>query len=199
MSEGCPDGSEAERLAEYEQEVHQYGELTKQHKANNEKVRRGPQRRNGLACGRRRSATGRRSCICDEVPCDCQVARQGDDAPILSAPLCNEASTAPVSRLCSNTTPQPQSGADESAAVRHPQARTEVESLGQRVSEAFAAYQRDRDGVLAELAALEAELAAPSADITEPLPPLEPGPEEVSRSLLSETESPRYSRSRTVV
>jgi hypothetical protein len=67
------------------------------------------------------------------------------------------------------------------------------------VSEAFAAYQRDRDGVLAELAALEAELAAPSADITEPLPPLEPGPEEVSRSLLSETESPRYSRSRTVV
>ena len=65
------------------------------------------------------------------------------------------------------------------ASVSHPQARTEVESLGQRVSAAFAAYQRDRDGVLAELAALETELSAPAADVTARLPPLEPGPEEV--------------------
>ena len=39
LSEGCPDGGEAARLAEYEAEVQQFGEVTKQHKANNEKVR----------------------------------------------------------------------------------------------------------------------------------------------------------------
>ena len=54
-----------------------------------------------------------------------------------------------------------------------------MEALGQRVAAAFAAYQRDRDGVLAELTALEADLSAPAADATEPLPSLEPGPEEV--------------------
>ena len=49
----------------------------------------------------------------------------------------------------------------------------------QRVAAAFAAYERDRDGVLAELNALEAELAAPRAAAAEPLPALEPGPDEV--------------------
>ena len=44
LSEGCPDGSEAERLAEYEQEVQQYGEIAKQHKADNETVRHVPPR-----------------------------------------------------------------------------------------------------------------------------------------------------------
>ena len=51
----------------------------------------------------------------------------------------------------------------------------------QRVAAAFAAYERDRDGVLAELGALEAELAAPRAGALDPLPALDPGPDEVRR------------------
>ena len=39
LSEGCPDGTEAERLAEYEQEVQRNSEITKQNKARNEEVR----------------------------------------------------------------------------------------------------------------------------------------------------------------
>ena len=61
------------------------------------------------------------------------------------------------------------------------QARAEVEAQVQRVAAAFAAYERDRDGVLAELGALEAELAAPRAGGVDPLPALDPGPDEVRR------------------
>ena len=48
-----------------------------------------------------------------------------------------------------------------------------------RVAAAFAAFERDRDGVLAELGALETELAAPRAAALDPLPALDPGPDEV--------------------
>jgi len=39
LSEGCPDGGEGARLAEYEAEVRQFGDVTKQHKADNEQAR----------------------------------------------------------------------------------------------------------------------------------------------------------------
>jgi len=60
-----------------------------------------------------------------------------------------------------------------------PQARAEVEEQVRRVAAAFAAFERDRDGVLAELGALEAELEAPRAAALDPLPGLDAGPDEV--------------------
>ncbi len=60
-----------------------------------------------------------------------------------------------------------------------PQARAEVEAQVRRVVVAFAEFERDRDGVLAGLGALEAELAAPRAAALDPLPALDPGPDEV--------------------
>lgn len=63
-----------------------------------------------------------------------------------------------------------------------PQARAEVEAQVRRVVVAFAEFERDRDGVLAGLGALEAELAAPRAAALDPLPALDPGPDEVRQS-----------------